>query len=465
MVDNYLVEQMGKSTILRLHHPVRREVIMRFDRPWEGNGCGYFTVIQEGDLYRLYYRGSNAPLPAIRSAGDFHTEVTCYAESRDGIHWTRPDLGITKYVDGSSKNNIILASYLAFGEKKGQDISHNFSPFLDTNPDCKPSEKFKALGGWIHGLFALKSADGLHWTLLSDKPVIPRGTFDTQNLAFWDPTRKCYALYHRGLRDGRDVMTATSKDFRNWSESVWVHYRPGRTTELYTNQIGPYFRAPHLYLGFPARYVEGRGWYSAMNEAISKADQRCGTDYTDTGFITSRDGRTFDVWPEAFVRPGPSPELWMYAFGYTALGMVETRSNVPGGPNEISFYISDAGYWMGPGVSYCRYTLRRDGFVSAAAPLSGGWLATRPIRFDGEQLKINFETSAAGSVQVEVQDADGKPIPGFTVAECPSLFGNSTEYAVQWKSKARLSDLAGKPVRLHFVLRDADLYAFQFGKK
>jgi hypothetical protein len=255
----------------------------------------------------------------------------------------------------------------------------------------------------------------------------------------------------------------TSKDFLNWSEPTWLEYTPSRTTQLYVNQIEPYYRAPHLYVGFPARYVEGRGWFSPINETISKADHRCGTDYTDTGFITSRDGKTFSVWQEAFVRPGPSPELWMYPFGFTAWGMVETKSDVPGGPNEISFYISDAGYWMGPGVSWCRYTLRRDGFVSATAPLSGGWLVTKPIVFDGEQLKINFETSAAGSLQVEIQDAQGEPVPGFTLPECPSLFGNSTDYAVEWKSKAKLSDLAGKPIRLRFVLKDADLYAFRFG--
>jgi hypothetical protein len=154
----------------------------------------------------------------------------------------------------------------------------------------------------------------------------------------------------------------------------------------------------------------------------------------------------------------------MYGAGYTALGMVETKSDVPGGPDEISFYISDAGYWMGPGVSYCRYTLRRDGFVSAAAPLAGGWLVTKPIVFEGERLNINFETSAAGSLQVEIQDVQGRPMPGFSQAECPSLFGNATDYAINWRSGAKLRDLAGAPVRLRFVLRDADLYAFRFSE-
>lgn len=463
MTDDYLIERMSDSTVLRLHHPERREVIMKFDRPWEGNACGYFTVIEDGDRYRLYYRGSCMKL-LDGGITYTHPEVTCYAESRDGINWTRPDLGIVEY-DGSKKNNIILKSDL-IGEAMGNGVSHNFSPILDKNPDCKSSEKFKALGGGSSsGLFAFKSADGVRWSLMSEKPVVTQGAFDSQNLAFWDSLRKCYVVYNRGLREGRDVMTATSPDFLEWSASVFLEYTPSRTTELYTNQIEPYYRAPHIYVGFPARYIAGRGWFSPINETISKSDGRCGTDYTDTGFITSRDGKTFRVWQDAFVRPGPSPELWMYGVGYTAWGMVETKSNVPGGRNELSFYISDAGGWIGSGNSLCRYTLRQDGFVSAAVPLSGGWLVTKPIVFDGEELKINFETSAAGSIQVEIQDAQGKPIAGFTLDECPSLFGNSTEYTVEWKSKAKLSDLTGKAVRLRFELKDADLYAFRFGKK
>ncbi|MBN2291618.1 MAG: hypothetical protein JXM70_04285 [Pirellulales bacterium] len=464
LVDDYLIEKMDDSTELRLHHPVRREVIMKFDRPWEGNACGYFTVIQDGDLYRMYYRGSSMN-PAKGKLGWVHPEATCYIESRDGVNWTRPDLGIVEY-EGSKKNNIILMSH-QLGEGKGHGVSHNFSPFLDKNPDCKPSEKYKALGGCGGGLYALKSPNGVNWSFMSEKPVVTKGAFDSQNLAFWDSLRNCYMEYHRAFREGRDVMLATSKDFLKWSQPEWLEYTPGRTTQLYTNQIEPYYRAPHLYVGFPARYIDGRGWYSQINEKISKASgcRRCGTDYTDTGFISSRDGKTFKVWPEAFVRPGPSPEMWMYGFGYTAWGMVETKPNVPGGPKEISFYISDTGGWFGPGNSMCRYTLRQDGFVSARAPLSGGSLLTKPIVFEGEMLKINFETSAAGSLQVEIQNIDGKPVPGFSLSECPTLFGNSIDHAVRWKGKAELSDLAGKPIRLRFVLKDADLYAFRFGKK
>ncbi len=70
--------------------------------------------------------------------------------------------------------------------------------------------------------------------------------------------------------------------------------------------------------------------------------------------------------------------------------------------------------------------------------------------------------SAAGSVQVELQDAAGKPMPGFTLADMPPLYGDELDAAVAWKSGGDVSSLAGKPVRLRFVLKDADVYALRF---
>ncbi|MDZ7617750.1 MAG: hypothetical protein U1E05_12145, partial [Patescibacteria group bacterium] len=75
---------------------------------------------------------------------------------------------------------------------------------------------------------------------------------------------------------------------------------------------------------------------------------------------------------------------------------------------------------------------------------------------------INVATSAAGSVQVEIQDAAGKPVDGFSLADSPEIFCDSLRYVVRWRQGGDVGSLAGKPVRLRFVLRDADLYAFQF---
>ena len=109
-----------------------------------------------------------------------------------------------------------------------------------------------------------------------------------------------------------------------------------------------------------------------------------------------------------------------------------------------------------------RYTLRLDGFVSARAPMSGGELVTKPVAFTGKTLWLNFATSAAGSLQVELQDVSGQPFPGFTLDDCEELFGDTLDRGVTWKAKADLSRLIGHAVRIRFVLRDADLYSFQF---
>lgn len=66
------------------------------------------------------------------------------------------------------------------------------------------------------------------------------------------------------------------------------------------------------------------------------------------------------------------------------------------------------------------------------APLSGGELLTKPLRFDGNRLSINFSTSAGGSVRVELQDGEGKPVPGFTLDDCNVQFGDELERVVSW---------------------------------
>jgi len=109
-----------------------------------------------------------------------------------------------------------------------------------------------------------------------------------------------------------------------------------------------------------------------------------------------------------------------------------------------------------------RYSMRLDGFASAQAPYSGGELLTKPLTFDGNRLSINFATSAAGSIRLEIQAADGKPIPGFTLADANEQIGNEIDRVVSWKQGDDVSSLAGKTVRLRFVMKDADLYSLQF---
>ena len=478
MVDEYLIERMTGGAELRLHRPTERERVFVHDTPWEGNRSMYHTIFRGGDLYKMYYRGSQIDLP---DSGGYSIpyNVICYAESKDGIHWRRPELGLIEF-EGSKKNNIILSGVVAL---------QAFVPFRDGNPDCKPQERYKALSAMskpVKGLYAFASPDGIHWAPMSNKPVITKGYFDSQNLAFWDTVRGHYVDFHRALRGGpesilppthvgstKDMMTATSKDFLNWAEPVWLEYSPARWlrfspketkwspfVQFYTNQIAPYYRAPHVYLGFPARYAAGRDHLTPLNERLSRSVEYFGRDYSDTGLITSRDGRRFKVWPEAFIRPGLVQKgRWVYGDNFQALGILETESTTAGAPNELSVYVSE-GLWRTVGLR--RYTLRIDGFVSVNAPLSGGEFVTRPIKFQGKELVMNFSTSAAGSVRVEIQTADGKQIQGCALEDCPEIFGDEIERVVTFKGGSDVGQQAGKPIRLRFVLKDADLYSFRF---
>jgi hypothetical protein len=134
-----------------------------------------------------------------------------------------------------------------------------------------------------------------------------------------------------------------------------------------------------------------------------------------------------------------------------------------GGP-KIPSSTNNPGYWTGKGSALRRYTLRIDGFVSAWAPFAGGELVTKPLTFSGKKLSLNFSTSAAGGICVELQQPDGQPISGFCLADCQEVFGDELERTVSWSGGSGLEELSGKPVRLRFVLRDADLFSFRFGE-
>jgi hypothetical protein len=464
-VDELLIVTLDGAARQTLHHPTPREVVLVCDRPWEGNGLNYVTVFRDGDLYKMYYRGGDYD----RGCSALHEQVYCYAESRDGVQWERPNLGLVDF-RGSKENNIIIS------EKDPElgGVCHNFSPFIDRNPAAPASERYKAIGGGP--LFALVSPDGIHWTKAAAPPIITVGDFDSHNLAFWDVLRQEYRAYHRKFRDGRDVMTETSASFtQGWTEPVFLEYAPGRGGELYTNQVTQYERAPHYFLGFPTRY-EDRGltpstkylpqWdYRQSRSALSPRE---GTAVTEGLFMASRDGRSFGVFQEAFVRPGlRTRDSWFYGDNYQNWGLVETASAVaPDAPNELSIYLTEGTLQNGKPAKLRRYTLRLDGFVSISAPMSGGGVQTRPIRFAGSRLTLNYSSSARGGIRVGLNAADGQPAAGLALDDCPWIYGDALDRPVEWRRDGKettdVSAWAGKPVRLVFELRDADLYSFKF---
>lgn len=473
-VDDFLVDRLSGKAEMRLHHPAPKEVVLVHDAPWEGSGSGYHSIFQDGPLYRMYYKAWHLDVSPKKVKTDGHPLYCCYAESEDGIHWRKPELGLFEF-RGSKANNIVIAS--GKWGKLEVDGGHP-AVFKDSNPAASADERYKAFVRCPkpNGLLPFKSADGLHWSPMSDGPVITAGAFDSQNLAFWDPILGAYRAYWRiftGVGKGRSIRairTATSKDFLHWDEQADLTYVDSPPEELYTNQVKPYERAPHLLIGFPTRYTD-RGWSPSMKalperenrENRAGASTRYGTAVTDALLMASRDGVKFRRWNESFLRPGIEGDgTWNYGHQYIGWHLVETKSAHDAAPGELSLYATES-YWTGTSSVLRRYTLRVDGFVSLRAPMSGGELVTKPLTFEGSRLRLNFATSAAGSIRVELQDQAGGPLPGFTTTDCDEVFGDTLDREVSWHGNPDVSALAGKPIRLHVSLRDADLYSLKFG--
>lgn len=262
-VDDYPLESMD-GVEQRLNPPLPQEAVIEHDEPWEGGGTGYHTVFKDGDTYKMYYKSWQIGI-GIPESG--HRLVTGYAESEDGIHWEKPDLGLHEF-EGSTDNNIVWD-----GEGDVHAGSHNFTPFKDPNPDADPEARYKAMGDISP--MAYRSADGIHWEKLQEEPVLSaeKGAYDSQNLVFWDPVAEEYRVYFRDFTDDgqRIIETARSDDFLHWSDETALAYPDAPDEQLYVNAIKPYYRAPHIKLGFPARYVE-RDW-----DSQSMREPRAGT--------------------------------------------------------------------------------------------------------------------------------------------------------------------------------------------
>lgn len=458
--DSFLIESFS-GTHLQLQTPRDEGVAFKFDRPWEGLFSGYSTIITLADGHlRAYYRGK-----AVANKDGSEEELTCVAESADGHTWTKPELGIYE-VMGTRKNNVVLM--------KAHTATHNFSPFRDQRPGVPEDECFKAFGGTVEGggLTAWKSPDGLRWEKITPEPVITKAMvpykymFDSQNVPFWSAAEGKYVAYYRVFEDGiRRIVRSESSDFRQWSAPVLMEYRnpamQAPIEHLYTNQTHPYFRAPHLYVSIAARFMPGRRVLTDEQAAAIHVNPGYFKDTSDAIFMTTRPAEgaahagVYDrTFLEGFIRGGIGAQNWVSRTNYPALNVVPT------GPYEMSVFVNQD--YAQPTAHMRRYSLRTDGFASLHCGYAGGHAITKPLVFAGRELSLNFSTSAAGGVKVGFEDADGKPVPGFGLEDCVMQIGNELDRKVAWKSGTDVSKLAGKPLRLRFSMKDADVFSFQF---
>ena len=487
LFDERFVEQ-ARGVVFRLHPPRKTgQIVIASERPWTLGG--YHCVMRDGDVYHLWYTAGGCIL---------------YARSVDGIHWEKPDLGLAQ---SGRRQGTAAAGNVVMGLGAGgvKAATHGVMVFLD--PHAPPAEKFRLVANppeYDRRVQLFSSPDGLHWKLTHRDVISYRDAkhhLDSQNVIFWDERiGKYVAYFRRNLREKgsptRSVARGESPDLAHFSQvqdspvvmrSDTRHARqadPGSgagspqavsVLDTYTNGTLKYPWADDAYLMFPTDYFH---YGSHLAEFRKEWPVNAGP--LDTRLAVSRDGirwKRYDDPPfvplgmkgefdskRVYIAYGLVPaandrELYMYY-----LGTSETHGW--GRDDRNNRLLTAAGLAPTGPSAISRLVLRRDGFVSVHAGPEGGQFTTPPIRFEGEQLLLNVDTSAAGGLRVEVLDEQGKPLPGYALADCDVIHtANEISRPVAWKGNSSVDPLAGKPVRLRFVMREVDLYAFQFAAR
>jgi len=481
-----------------------RETLLTLDAPWERDArlSSYNTVVQEDGKIRVWYNvvagtpepGKNPPFMGM-----------AYAESTDGIHFTKKPLGLVER-NGSKENNLVLPPDPTLLTVGGGTI------WRDDNPNAAPDARYKSWskmyhkpGSPIRGPHRVwKSPDGLRWT---HEPQTPTGlrASDTQPSWFWDPRIRRYIGYSREWireRSGFGVRVASyneSDDMVNWS-SIHFALEPDERDRT---------AAPSMILDPAKLEVRGEDVLPQKDTRAGAAPVRPGEDqvltpaapldfygpgvfpyegvylalipvfhhwqgsavqaWPSTGDIqlaVSRDARHFTrpgprrpflstgmdgAWDSKWIYPALRPvrmgdELWIY---YTGTNHDHASRRDPKATQDEA--------------AISRAVMRLDGFVAAEADYEGGVFMTPPIRFTGSKLELNLNTGAGGMARVEILKESGEPIRGFTLAESDQLNGNSVRMHASWNGgKTDVSALAGQAIRLRVKMRASKLYAFQF---
>jgi hypothetical protein len=163
-IDDFLFASHKDVTLTR-HNPRLEEVVFAREKPWEHKQFHYTSVVREDDRFRMWYRVEDAK----------NITHICYAESSDGIHWEKPNLGLVPW-KGSRQNNIVIPS-------ESVPRSNGVSVVID--PTASADERYKMITSTTLNIWAYVSADGLTWRPASTKPLFDSNRywgFDSHNV-------------------------------------------------------------------------------------------------------------------------------------------------------------------------------------------------------------------------------------------------------------------------------------------
>ena len=464
--DREIVERRGLTRTVHAATKYEGNPILKAEPAWEGAMVPSTVLYDpEARLYKMWY------LTHARVSGVESTYVTGYATSRDGLEWERPVVGSYEY-EGSRENNLCMGN-----------TAGGMGVILDER-ESDPSRRFKTLfwrggnrakadvaRGWganeERGFYAAFSADGAHWTMTGEGPVLAE-TGDTQSLLGWDEAYGRYVSYVRPKRavratkqgdypPKRVIGRSESEDFATWSPPVDVVLPdaddpPG--AELYFMPVqryhGHYVGITHVFVPSPDPF--GPFWPELTH---------------------SRDGirwrRLNDGGRQRLVHPGPEgtfdsgmircargifqrgDELWLYYGGWHEDHGVTRQHRHMTTPREAQRKAAAIGLAK----------LRLDGFVSLDAS-EGGTLTTAEVTLS-DAPTVNARVRPGGAIHVELLDAGGRALPGFGRAAAVALAGDSVCHAATWTNGPDGPDvnrLRGKRVQLRFHVANAELYSY-----
>ena len=443
---------MPSGVRITLERAEKSEPWLKADQPWERT-ISCTSVIQEGGLYRCWYdailkKAERSVAVADGRVMEVSGAAMAYAESVDGVNWTRPVRRMFAY-GGSLENNLISAS------------SHSGEVFRDDNGP--PSERYKmfsfaelpketlkanATSKDRYGLYGSSSPDGYHWTR-NPKPLI-RYFSDTFNIGDWDPILRKYVGFFRYHQGGRAISFAETDNFGEWPEPRPI-LSPGAldgpADDYYTSGYMRYPDDPSLRLLFAAIYHHD-------------------SDLVDVRLGVSRDGRSFQ-WAlyDPIIPTGPSGR-WDGGAVYAHRSLVKLPdgrlalplqgfSNTHNGAWFRNFYGSE-----GTGAQV-GWAIWQDGRLGGIEAPSQGEFVTTAARFDGAKIRINARTTTAGAIQVELASG-GKTLDGFSFADAISFTGDAMWSDLHWRGNPELRALRGKNLELRVKLRSAKIFAYRF---
>jgi len=494
---------------LTVNRPANAGLVVKADRPWERGGIDpYLTVVPDPEAghFKLYYS------PYVKLPGGSELDrryMVCCAISADGIHWEKPNLGVVEFA-GNKENNIVMMAtrWDRIITPSPQPVSSEptFRELGNVVIDAQdvPERRYKMLyRARPHGLYGAYSADGFRWTVGNDGKTIAPGA-DSQNVCFWDDSLGRWTGYFRYWNSTRRVTRIETDNFWSWpsihKEDIVLAPDP---LDVYIHRLdGPDARAGE----FVEKRMKGRRFdpdkpdiFLWQTDVASDLD---GVDFYNQPVIKYPYAERSYVMPfSAFYHPPDLMEIQLAVSRdgihwqrpgdrqpwlrmplddegirrmYAAPAVVRDGNWLYHYHTEIPSYHSLAkpgSYKMDDIPDYAgtvrRTALRLDGYMSVDAGNQESGFVTPPLVHRGKRLQLNVDTSASGYVRVELLNIYGNfplgyQIKGYTLDECERIIANSTHRTVSWGDKSDVSELAGKPIRMHVRLRNAKLYSFQF---